>query len=290
MASALLEQLKNEMRLRGYSYQTEKTYLHWVRQFIRYHAYQHPSALGNQGVKAFLTHLAVDRHVAVNTQKIALNALVFLFHKVLDQPLGELNFSLATKQRRLPTVLSEQEIARLFQQFPAKRLLAFQLMYGSGLRSAEVLSIRLKDIQLQQQALHVVDAKGNKDRVTLLSSRLNSALEQQMQRALMVQQQDNAQGVGCSMPVALARKYPRAYCSPEWAFLIPSATLCQHPVSGVQCRHHLHPSVLRKALKKAVLASQLHKRVTCHTFRHSFATHMLAHGADIRTVQDLLGQ
>jgi integron integrase len=289
MQSPFLITVRDEIRLRGYSLKTEKSYLYWILQFIVFHNKQHPINLGGPEVKAYLTHLAVNRHVAANTQKVALNALVFLYEKVLRQPLGELGFKLATKQRSIPLVLSTAEVRLILQQLSGRNRLALELMYGSGLRVSECLGLRVQDIDFSQSALRIINAKGRKDRVTLLSKSMHKPLHQAIETAIAVQLSDNDNGVGCSMPPALARKYSKAYKTPSWAFIFPSTTLCMHPISNIQCRHHLHPSVIRKAIKSAANAARIYKRVNCHTFRHSFATHMLASGTDIRTVQDLLG-
>lgn len=290
MASPFLNGFRADMRMRGYSYQTEKTYVHWVKRFIYFIGKKHPGSAGNQEVKAFLTHLATQRHVAVNTQKVALNALVFLYDKHLQQPLGELGFALASKQRQLPQVLSAGEVAKVIQMMHAKHRLIAELMYGSGLRVSEALRLRVKDIDFDRKALIIIDGKGRKDRRTLLSPRLFSPIREKIAQAIDIQRKDNEQDIGPSLPAALSRKYPNAYKQPAWAFIFPSTTCCQHPVTNALCRHHLHPSVIRKALGRAVHHAGLqHKRVNCHTFRHSFATHLLESGTDIRTVQELLG-
>lgn len=289
MSSPFIETVRSEIRLRGYSYKTEKSYLTWIRQYIYFTNKQHPKDLGPKEVKDFLTFLALDRNVAVNTQKSALNALVFMYEKVLKQPLGDLGFTLARRQRTLPLVLSEQEVQLILQHLKGRNRLAVAMMYGSGLRVSECLGLRVQDIDFDSCALRIINAKGNKDRVTLLSPRLFGALRTLIDEAIEVQAKDNVLGIGSSMPPALARKYPNAYKTPSWAFIFPSSTTCKHPISGVTCRHHLHASVIRKALKKAVIDAAIYKRVNCHTFRHSFATHMLSNGSDIRTVQDLLG-
>ena len=290
MKSPFIESIRAEIRLRGYSIRTEKTYLTWIKQFIHFIDKRHPKDVGAREVKAFLSWLANDRNVAVNTQKVALNALVFLYHKVFQRELGELGFSLATRQRSLPSVLNPTEVQCILNQLEGRNKLAIQLMYGSGLRVSECLRLRVQDIDLDNGSLTIRDGKGRKDRQTLLSPRLREPLQKAIQHGIHVQELDNQQNVGCSLPHALGRKYPSAHRSPGWAFIFPSRGLCNHPVTKVLCRHHLHQSVIRKALYKAVSLSGITiKRISCHTFRHSFATHMLSSGADIRTVQELLG-
>lgn len=287
--SPFLESIRRTMRLRGYSIRTEQSYLYWIRYYIRFHRRKHPAELGKSDVIAFLEHLAADRHVTANTQRVALNALMFLYAKVLEQPIVGLEFRKATKPRYLPTVLSPQETVLVLQQLDGVHRLIVELMYGSGLRVSECLRLRVQDLDFARQALTVRNGKGGKDRVTILSSKLESALQAQIHSALEIQLKDNRDGIGPSMPVALGRKYPSAYRSANWMFVFPSTTLSKHPVTQSWCRHHLHTSVIRKALKQAVRESKVRKRVTCHTFRHSFATHLLESGTDIRTVQELLG-
>lgn len=290
MASPFIESIRREMRLRGYSIRTEKTYLFWIKRFIYFINKQHPRDVGATSVTAFLSMLANDRHVAVNTQKVALNALVFMYHKVLTQPLGDLGFKLATKQRTLPTVLTPEEVAAILANLDGRNRLIIELLYGSGLRISECLRLRVKDIDLQRLSITVFDGKGRKDRQTLLASSALPALKETIECAVEQQREDNASAVGCSLPVALSRKYPGAFRCDAWAFLFPSSMLSHHPVTGQLCRHHLHETVARKFLKQAARKAGItRKRVTCHTFRHSFATHMLAAGTDIRTVQELLG-
>ena len=289
MASPFLESVRADMRLRGYSIRTEKTYLHWIRRYIYFCKKRHPNDCGKHEVKAFLSHLANDRNVAVNTQKIALNALAYLYQKFLNVELGDLGFTLATKQRVLPVVLSRTEVSQIVSCLTDKNKLIIQLLYGSGLRVSEALRLRVQDIDFDRSCLTVRDGKGNKDRQTILSEKLKKPLNEKICAALDIQQNDNKEDVGPSLPYALGRKYPSAHLSANWMFIFPSTTLCKHPYTGVICRHHLHQSVIRKALKKAVSKAGILKKVNCHTFRHSFATHLLESGTDIRTVQELLG-
>lgn len=290
MSSPFLAMVRRDIRLRGYSITTEKAYLHWIRRYIYFNHKQHPKELGGAEVKAFLSYLATNRQVAANTQKVALNALVFLYHKVLKIELGDLGFTLATKQRTLPVVLSATEIAAILSHLQGRNKLIIEILYGSGLRISECLRLRVQDVDLQKCSITVKDGKGNKDRQTLLSQRLIPTLEKTIEFALEVMQLDNNDGLSPSLPYALGRKYPNAYRSPRWAFIFPSTTLCKHPITGVMCRHHLHQTVIRKALQAAATKAGINnKQVNCHTFRHSFATHLMEAGTDIRTVQELLG-
>lgn len=290
MQSPFLESLRADMRLRGYSMRTEKSYIGWIKRYIYFIQKKHPSEAGAAEVRAFLTWLANERHVAINTQKIALNALVFMYHKFLGQELGHLGFSHATKQRQLPTVLYPEEVSRILSNLTDRNRLAVEVMYGSGLRSSECLRLRVQNVDLNRLSLTIVDGKGRKDRQTILGASLKEKLSVAIEKAILVQKKDNELGLGCSLPGALGRKYPNAFRSPGWAFLFPSTGYCDHPLTGTRCRHHLHQTVLRKAIKKAAIkAGIVNKRVTCHTFRHSFATQMLSNGTDIRTVQELLG-
>jgi integron integrase len=290
MASQFLQDLSAGMRLRGYSLKTEKTYLLWIRRYIYFIGKKHPLDVDSSEVTRYLTYLAVECHVTANTQKIALCALVYMYEKHLGRTLGELGFRPARKQRSLPTVLTRQEVSAILAQVEGRNKLILQLMYGSGLRVSEALALRVQDVELSRLALTIYNGKGRKDRQTLLSSRLKLALEDQMVQAIEVQAKDAAIGVGPSMHPSLTRKFPDAARSPAWAYLFPSSGHCAHPLTGELCRHHLHPTVVRKFLKSAVeKAGIIHKRITCHTFRHSFATHMLEAGSDIRTVQELLG-
>lgn len=290
MKSPFIESVRADIRLRGYSIRTEKTYLTWIKKFIYFTGKRHPQEMGAKEVKAFLSWLANDQHVAINTQKVALNALVFLYHKFLKQELGELGFALASRPRRLPDVLNPAEVQSVLEKLDGQYKLAVQIMYGSGLRISECLRLRVQDIDLDHCSLTVRNGKGKKDRKTLLSACLREPLVLAIENSVSLQKADNEQGFGPSLPYALGKKYPGAHRMPGWAFIFPSFGLCKHPVTGMQCRHHLHQTVIRKALRKAVSLSDVTiKRVNCHTFRHSFATHMLSGGTDIRTVQELLG-
>lgn len=288
--SPFIEAIRRDIRIRGYSLKTEKTYLHWIKRFIRFHKLKHPVAMGHIEVIEFLNHLANDAHVAVNTQKVALNAIAFLYNQFLKQPLGDLQFSHAKQYRKLPVVLAASEIKSILACLDGRNLLIFSLLYGSGLRITECLRIRLQDIDLDKNILTIRDGKGGKDRTTILSRSVHTLLKAHIRTAIELQQQDNLLSVGPSLPYQLGKKYPNAFRKQSWMYLFPSTTLCTHPVTAELCRHHLHDSVPRKHLKLAVQEAGLaHKRISCHTFRHSFATHLLMAGKDIRTVQELLG-
>lgn len=290
MGSQFLESVRQDMRLRGYSISTEKTYLLWIRRFIYFTGNQHPKVVEMSQIANYLTYLAVERHVSINTQKTALNAIAFLFEKFLKREMGDLGFKLATKQRSLPAVLNIDEVRQILSQLESRNKLIIQLLYGSGLRVSECLRLRMQDINFDRLSLTIHDGKGRKDRQTLLSRKLVLPLRAQMGAAQIVQQKDAEKGIGASMSPALSRKIPSAFTNPSWAYVFPSKNLCAHPLTGEVCRHHLHPTGVRKFLQVAVAKSKLtSKRITAHTFRHSFATNLLLNGADIRTVQELLG-
>lgn len=287
--SPYLEKIRNHIRLNNFSIRTEKSYLFWIKRFILYCGKRHPDDMGAPEVISFLTWLAVEKHVAINTQKVALNALVFLYRQIVKRELGDLGFTRATKQRHLPIVLSTEEIAKILNTITPKYKIVIELLYGSGLRINECLRLRVQDIDLFDFSLTVRDGKGNKDRKTILAKNLREPLENLIEKSKTVQAKDNLDNIGPSLPFALSKKYPNAYKQHGWMYIFPSVKYCPHPITGELCRHHLHDSVIRKALQRAVNATDIVKKVNCHTMRHSFATHLLAQGYDIRNVQELLG-
>lgn len=288
--SPFLNQIRQNIHMRGYSIRTEKTYIYWIKDYIRYNHLQHPKDLAAEHVISFLSYLANRRDVAINTQKTALNALAYLYNQFLNQPLGDLGFTYAKRQRHLPVVLTVQEVQLILDHLSGRDKTIFSILYGSGLRITECLRLRVKDIDFQHGGITVRDGKGGKDRQTILSPALKAPLQALIKNAISLQQQDNIRGIGPSFPHMLGKKYPNAFRQPAWMFIFPSTTICKHPITDKPCRHHLHDTVPRKALQKAVRAAGLNrKKISCHTFRHSFATHLLQNGRDIRTVQELLG-
>ena len=292
----LLDRLRAACRTRGYSIHTETTYGHWTRRLVRFHQHRtgrplHPEHMTEADVAAFLSHLALERDVAIATQRQALCALVFLFEHVLGRPLETLDLSRATRPRRLPTVLSQTDTARLLAALtePPADLIA-RLLYGSGLRLAEALRLRIKDLDFERGALTVRSGKGDKDRLTMLPPSLANALRRQSDHALDRHRRDQSAGrPGVYLPHALARKFPSAPHDPLWQWLFPSPVLSVDPRSGLRRRHHVSDSLVQKAVKRAAARAGLRARVTPHTLRHCFATHLLESGTDIRTVQSLLG-
>lgn len=290
-SSPFLEDIRKLMRTKHYSIQTEKTYLVWIKRFILFNQKRHPKDLGEQEVTAFLTHLAVDRHVTSSTQNIALCAIVFMYKHVFERELTLLPDTVrARAPKRVPTVLSHDEAMNIISQMSEKYRLMFSLLYGCGLRKSELLKLRIKDIDFASKSVFVFRGKGGKDRVTMLPNKLLPPIKDQIEKVRHIHQKDMTEGGGeTSLPASLARKYPYAIKEFKWQYLFPSTNRCLHPVDSYYCRHHLHWTSLTKALRKAVKASKVTKHVTAHTFRHSFATQLLLSGADIRTVQELLG-
>jgi integron integrase len=285
-----LDQLRVLMRERQLAYPTEKTYLYWIRKYIRYHNRRHPGEMGAAEVDEFLSWLAAIQRVAPATQSIALNALVFMYRHQLHNDLGTLNYRRSRPKRRIPVVLTHDEAMALIGHIHQPVRLAVQVLYGSGLRQAECLSLRIKDIDFGMNEIIVRQGKGDKDRRTLLPETIREQLAIQVERAKQLHQVDFARGYGeVYIPPALERKLPNACHETGWQFLFPSRNIAADPSTGVLRRHHFHSSCIGKAIKKAAQEIDLHKRVTSHTFRHSFATRLLEHGYDLRTIQELLG-
>jgi integron integrase len=290
-APRLLVQVRDAIRRRNYSYRTEDAYVQWIRRFIHFSGKRHPLELGAAEVTAFLNHLARERNVAAATQNQALSALLFLYREVLQQPLPWLDqLERAKRPARLPTVLSPAEVRRLLAAMQGTKWLMASLLYGAGLRLTECLKLRVKDVDFEYRQIVVRDGKGAKDRVTMLPLSVLEPLKRQLALAKAMHEADLAAGYGdVELPDALARKYPRAPYAWAWKFVFPSHKLSTDPRTGVIRRHHLYENYLTRGVKEAAHAARIGKPVSCHTLRHSFATHLLAAGYDIRTVQELLG-
>lgn len=287
----LLEQVRGAIRARHYSRRTEEAYVHWIRQFIVFHGKQHPETLGADAVARFLTWLAVERRVSASTQNQALSGLLFLYRHVLQQPVAELPTVVrARTPERLPVVLSRSEVTRVLAELSGPMRLVGILLYGAGLRLQECLELRVKDLDFDLAQVTVRQGKGQKDRRTPLPMSVVEPLRAHLVQVQEVHTQDLAAGHGrVQMPFALERKYPGAAASWGWQFVFPASRVCKDPRYGPPSRFHVHESVVQRAVAEAVRRAGLVKRVSCHTFRHSFATHLLEDGYDIRTVQELLG-
>jgi len=280
------------IRLRNYSIRTEQAYVQWLRRFVEFHGKRDPQELGADAVAAYLNHLAINRDVSPSTQSQALSALVFLYGQVLGRPLGEIKgLEAARKPRRLPSVLTREEVRLLLAKIRSEPFsLIAGLLYGTGMRLMECVRLRVKDVDFEYSQILVRDGKGQKDRVVPLPNRYKSALRKHIDTTLRVHEMDLAQGLGeVFLPDALARKYPNAAREPGWQYVFASGKLSTDPRSARIRRHHLHETRVQKAIRSAALASAIHKRISRHTFRHCFATHLLESGYDIRTVQELLG-
>jgi len=274
----------------GLLWRTEETYRGWAARFVRFLAPRSPYAASGPDVAAFLTQLAVNYRASPSTQKQGLNALVFFMQKGLGRDLGEMNFRRANPRQRMPTVLSREECRRLFGELEGTSRLMAELAYGAGLRLMELLRLRVHHLDLERGCLTVYSGKGDKDRITVLPAALQPALARQIQRLRSLYEADRAEGLaGVWLPEGLARKYAGAGKTWEWQWLFPSREKSVDPASGVRRRHHVIDTTFQRILKRAAAAAKIDKRVTPHVLRHSFATHLLEAGTDIRTVQDLLG-
>ena len=287
----LLHSVRSIARLRHFSPRTEEAYVAWVKRFVRFHGIRHPAELGEPEVLAFLTHLAVSRRVAASTQAQALAALLFLYKDVLDRPLARLGtLPRGRAPIRLPVVLSREEVGRVLAGLSGDVALVGALLYGSGLRLLECLTLRVKDVDLERGELRIRRAKGAKDRVTVLARMAVEPLRGHLEEVKETHERDlREEGGWVELPDALDRKYPQAGRSWPWQWVFPARRRYRDEESGEVRRHHLHESVIQRAMAAAVRRSGIGKRASCHTLRHSFATHLLESGYDIRTVQELLG-
>jgi integron integrase len=283
--------VRDRLRARHYSLRTERTYVHWIKRFILFHGKRHPREMGAPEVEAFLSHLAVDLNVAANTQNLALSAILFLYREILEQDLPWLqNVTRAKKPQRLPTVLTRREVNLLLDALDGPLALVVRLYYGTGMRLMEGVRLRVKDLDLERRQITVRDGKGGKDRVTVLPDMLLEPLQRQLALRKALFDTDLAQGrADVWLPDALARKYPNAPREWGWQYVFVAARLSTDPRSSVQRRHHLDEKLVQRHVKRAALGAGIAKPVSPHTLRHSFATHLLESGYDIRTVQELLG-
>ena len=287
----LLDEVRDRLRLKHYSLRTEQSYVDWIKRYIWFHDKRHPLDLGPREVEAFLTDLAVVRKVSASTQNQALAALLFLYKQVLGIDLPWLDDVVrAKKPQRLPVVLTVTEVQRLLAHLDGSHGLMARLLYGTGMRLMECVRLRVKDVNFERNEIIVRDGKGGKDRVTMLPASLAGPLREHLKRVRMLFEQDRAEDApGVYLPDALEKKYPNAGKEWGWFWVFPSRSIATDPHTGIVRRHHAHEQALQRAIKKAVSAAGIAKPASTHTLRHSFATHLLQSGYDIRTVQELLG-
>jgi len=289
-SSPLLNRLREAIRVRHYSIRTEQAYVDCVKRYIIFHGKRHPSEMGDGDVSAFLTHLAVNRNVAPSTQNQALNELCFFYRAVLDQPLGDINGVRAKKKKKLPVMLNRDEVAALLRQLSGTYWLAACLMYGFGLRLMECMRLRVMHLDFDHRAILVINGKGAKDRGVTLPDELTVPLKRHLEAVKNFHDKDLSDGFGdVYLPYALSRKYPNAGREWAWQYVFPASGRSIDPRSGVERRHHLDEQAVQRRIKAAVRMAGITKPATCHTLRHSFATHLLERGMDIRTVQEQLG-
>lgn len=288
----LLDQTRQVLRYHHYAYRTEQTYCDWITRFIRFFgAKRHPRDMGKTEIEAFLSHLATHGNVAAATQRLAMNAILFLYREVLNQPIeGLIEPVKARRHRRPPMVLSQAEVKKVLAQMSGTHQLMAQFLYGCGLRLMECVRLRIQDLDFERNLIYPRAAKGNKDRTTLFPATLKDPLQRHVERVKELHDQDLAEGYGeVYLPHALDRKYPKAAKDFRWQYVFPSKNRGIDPRSGLVRRHHVLESGLQKAVAVAVARAGIRKRVGCHTFRHSFATHLLENGVNIRVVQELMG-
>jgi integron integrase len=287
----LLDQMRLVLRLKHMSIRTEDTYIYWVKRFILFHQKRHPTDMGALEIRAFLAYLALEGHVAASTQNVALNALVFLYQDVLHQVFPELGeIERAKRPGRIPVVWTREEVSQVLAQLVGTPRLMASLLYGAGLRLMECVRLRVKDLDFAYQQITVREGKGAQDRVTILPQSLQAGLHRHLAQVKLVHEADVLEGYGAVyLPYAFEHKDPSAAPSWEWQYVFPASKRSLDPRSGLERRHHLSETVLQKAVKEALRRAEIPKRGSCHTLRHSFATHLLEDGYDIRTVQELLG-
>lgn len=291
-APTLVQKVSETIRVKHYSRETEKSYLFWIRRFIGYFNLRHPREMDGKEIAEFLSYIANKRHVSPSTQNQCLCALIFLYKNVLKIDVGEFGeFDYAKRRKKLPVVLSKGEMGRLIEKLSSSRHgLLIKLLYGTGMRLNECINLRVKDIDFDRNQLFIRGGKGNKDRVTLLPKKLRPALRLHLEEVERLHLSDLEDGHGSApLPYALSRKYPLMEKELQWQFVFPSSRISSSPETGRLHRYHLDKSVPQKYVREAAKKARIQKRVTCHVFRHSFATHLLEDGVNIRAVQELLG-
>ena len=286
----LLDQVRQAIRSKHYSIRTEEAYVGWIKRFIFFHGKRHPKEMGRPEIEAFLSHLAVEQKVSASTQNQALNALLFLYRDILKQPFDGLDCTRAKRPQKMPVVLTKSEIQRLFNAMEGTSRLLARLLYGTGMRLMEAIRLRIKDVDFEKHQIVIRDGKGMKDRVTMLPESLARDLAVHLEGVKQLHEADLRKGLGqVYLPFALQQKYPNAGREWYWQYCFPAKSLSEDPRSETVRRHHISENGLQKAVKDAVRKANILKPASCHTLRHSFATHLLENGYDIRTVQELLG-
>ena len=288
----LMDQVRQVLRYHHYAYRTEQTYGDWIIRYIKFHGSQiHPAQMGKVHIEAFLSHLATQGQVSASTQRQALNAIIFLYRHVLDQPIeDQLEPVKARRHARPPTVMTQSEVQRVLSYIKGTHLLMAKILYGCGLRLMECIRLRVQDLDPDRNILYARDAKGGKDRTTVFPQSIQAELRQHLEKVKCLHDEDLVKGFGeVYLPTALAKKYPSASREFRWQYVFPAKNMSRDPRSDAVRRHHVLESGLQKAVKTAVDKAGITKRVSCHTFRHSFATHLLENGVNIRVVQELMG-
>ncbi len=286
----LLDEVRNVIRLRHYSPRTEESYVNWIRKYVLYHNKKHPRDMGEKEIRDYLNNLSLTQNLSYSTQNQALNAIIFLYKNVIKKELGNLNFEKAKRVKHIPVVLSKNEVKLILDKLEGIVKLIVSLLYGSGLRLSECLRIRIKDVDVDYMQIIIRDGKGEKDRRTMIPGSLINQLKKQIEKVKHIHTSDLKKSGGfTNLPYALEKKYPNANKQFGWQYLFPASKQIYEAKTKRKHRHHLHEATIQRAVKRAVSKAEIVKQVSPHTFRHSFATHLLENGYDIRTVQELMG-
>lgn len=285
-----MDQLRAFIRSKQMAYTTEKSYCRWIADYIRFHRMQHPKDLDDQAIDEYLSHLVLQRNLAINTQKSALNAIVFVYTQFLKLTVGKLDFVPSNRPRTIPTVFSHQEAVAVINALTGRYQLMARILYGSGLRISEGCRLRIQDVDFGNNCIVVRDGKGLKWRRTLLPESIKPALEEQIESALVIHRQDLSNGLGAVyLPHSLDKKYPNAAKSPAWQYIFPAQKRSLDPRSNIVRRHHISDQQVQRQVREAIDQARIYKKAGCHTFRHSFATQLLRAGTDIRSIQEMMG-